>query len=174
MAKGDGHEAFALYLRVITISCSVLLFFSDVTIAVPIYNEAVALVALKATMSDPEGHLADWKVVDSSSASTPCFWTGVSCGDSSGYVVSLNLSNMSLTGTVSSELGNLKHLVNVSLDCNNFTGELPDDIVSLSQLRYLNVSTNSFRGVLPSGFSQLQMLQVCKYVWLACIRLLGS
>ncbi|KAG0578088.1 hypothetical protein KC19_5G203800 [Ceratodon purpureus] len=153
MAQWFG-ETFAFYFRVITTSG--LLFLSQVTMSVPIYNEAVALVALKATMVDPQGHLADWRADD---ISTPCFWTGVSCGNSS-YVVSLNLSNMNLSGTVSSELGYLKNLVNISLDCNNFTGALPFDILTLSQLRYLNVSTNSFSGVLPSGFSKLQMLQV--------------
>jgi hypothetical protein len=91
--------------------------------------------------------------------SSPCQWTGVACGNSSS-VVSLNLSNMNLTGVVSSELANLKNLVNISLDCNNFTGELPAQLLTLSQLRYLNVSNNGFSGSLPSNFSQLQLLQV--------------
>lgn len=133
-----------------------LLLFSQLAISVPFYDESLALVALKAGMSDPLMHLADWKV---NGTTSPCQWAGVACGNSSS-VVSLNLSNLNLTGVVSSELGNLKSLVNISLDRNNFTGELPAEIVTLSQLQYLNVSTNSFSGGFPSNFSQLQLLQV--------------
>jgi hypothetical protein len=143
-----------VYLRVITVS---LIVFSQLAICVPIYDESQTLVALKATMSDPLMHLADWQV--NGTTSSPCQWTGVACGNSSS-VVSLNLSNMNLTGVVSSELANLKNLVNISLDCNNFTGELPAQLLTLSQLRYLNVSNNGFSGSLPSNFSQLQLLQV--------------
>lgn len=152
MAKGiDG--AIVRYVQVITIS---LIFFSQLTISVPIYDESLALLALKASLNDPLLHLADWKV---NGTSSPCSWTGVACGNSSS-VSSLNLSNMNLSGVVSSELGNLKNLVNVSLDRNNFTGQLPAEIVTLSQLQYLNVSNSGFSGNLPSNFSQLHLLQV--------------
>ena len=147
------REAIAFYLRVIITS---LILFLPLAISAQIYDESLALLAMKASMSDPLMHLADWKV---NGTSSPCQWTGVTCGNSSS-VVSLNLSNMNLTGVVSSELGNLKNLVNLSLDCNNFTAELPPEIVTLTHLQYLNVSTNSFSGALPSNFSQLQLLQV--------------
>lgn len=155
MAKGIDRTR-VLCIQVITIS---LVLFSQRTISVPIYDESLALVALKGGMNDPLLHLADWNVNGSTS---PCSWTGVACGNAS-FVVSLNLSNMNLSGVVSAELANLKHLVNVSLDRNNFTGNLPAEIVTLSQLQYLNVSTNSFSGDLPSNFSQLQLLQVHNY-----------
>lgn len=143
------------------ITTSVMLF-SHVTISVdPVFDEALVLVALKENMNDPLGHLADWVISVNGTSGSPCFWTGVGCGNPSSDVVSLNLSSMNLTGTVSSELGNFKNLVNVSLDCNNFTGELPAEIVTLSHLQYFNVSTNSFSGHLPPGFSKLQMLKVC-------------
>lgn len=120
-------------------------------------NEGIALIALKAGISDPEGHLANWKL---NGTSTPCSWTGITCGNSS-QVVGLDLSYMNLTGTVSNDLGKLTNLVNLSLACNNFTGVLPAVIVTLSKLQYVNVSNNNFSDVFPSNFSQLQSLQVC-------------
>lgn len=129
-------------------------------------DEALALVALKATITDPQNHLGDWKVVDAST-NDPCLWTGVTCGNSSSsssslsMVVSLNLSSMNLTGTLSPELGRLKNLVTISVDCNNFTGPVPAEITTLSQLQYVNISNNNFSDGLPANFSQLQLLQVC-------------
>lgn len=155
MAMGEITRAFAFVLRVLMITS--LIIFSQLATSVPIYDESQALIALKASMNDPLMHLADWKLANGTTS--PCQWTGVTCGNSS-TVVSLNLSNMNLSGVVSSELGSLKNLVNISLDRNNFTGELPAELVTLSQLQYLNVSTNSFSFGLPSYFSQLQLLQV--------------
>lgn len=120
-------------------------------------NEGIALMALKAGISDPEGHLANWKL---NGTLTPCSWTGITCGNSS-QVVGLDLSYMNLTGTVSNDLGKLTNLVSLSLACNNFTGVLPAAIVTLSKLQYVNVSNNNFSDVFPSNFSQLQSLQVC-------------
>ena len=130
-------------------------------------EEALALVALKATITDPQNHLGDWKVVVNASTNDPCLWTGVTCGNSSSsssslsMVVSLNLSSMNLTGTLSPELGRLQNLVTISLDCNNFTGPVPAEITTLSQLQYVNISNNNFSDGLPANFSQLQLLQVC-------------
>ena len=128
-------------------------------------EEALALVALKATITDPQNHLGDWKVVVNASTNDPCLWTGVTCGNSSSsslsLVVSLTLSSMNLTGTLSPELGRLKNLVTISLDCNNFTGPVPAEITTLSQLQYVNISNNNFSDGLPANFSQLQLLQVC-------------
>ena len=131
-------------------------------------DEALALVALKATITDPQNHLGDWKVVVNASTNDPCLWTGVTCGNSSSssssslsMVVGLNLSSMNLTGTLSPELGRLRNLVTISLDCNNFTGPVPAEITTLSQLQYVNISNNNFSDGLPANFSQLQLLQVC-------------
>lgn len=88
---------------------------------------------------------------------------------------------MNLTGSLSSDLAQLKNLVNISVDSNNFTGDLPAEIVSLPFLQFLNISNNNFSNYFPSNFSHLRYLQVnfmfpahsvCQLLWLFLVRLL--
>ncbi len=150
-------------------------------------NEGIALLAIKANLVDPEGHLNDW-IPTSNSTHPYCSWTGITCtsstsliNDSSSVIISLNLSSMNLTGSLSSDLAQLKNLVNISVDSNNFTGDLPAEIVSLPFLQFLNISNNNFSNYFPSNFSHLQYLQVnvmfpahsvCQLLWLFLVRLL--
>jgi hypothetical protein len=129
-------------------------------------DEGIALLAIKANLVDPEGHLNDW-IPTSNSTHPYCSWTGITCtsstsliNNSSSVIISLNLSSMNLTGSLSSDLAQLKNLVNISVDSNNFTGDLPAEIVSLPFLQFLNISNNNFSNYFPSNFSHLQYLQV--------------
>jgi hypothetical protein len=133
-------------------------------------DEGIALLAIKANLVDPEGHLNDW-IPTSNSTHPYCSWTGITCtsstsliNNSSSVIISLNLSSMNLTGSLSSDLAQLKNLVNISVDSNNFTGDLPAEIVSLPFLQFLNISNNNFSNYFPSNFSHLQYLQVNFYV----------
>ncbi|CAM6041740.1 unnamed protein product [Sphagnum compactum] len=129
-------------------------------------DEGIALLAIKANLVDPEGHLNDW-ISTSNSTHPYCSWTGIACtsstsliNNSSSVIISLNLSSMNLTGSLSSDLAQLKNLVSISVDSNNFTGDLPAEIVSLPFLQFLNISNNNFSNYFPSNFSHLQYLQV--------------
>lgn len=121
-------------------------------------EEGLALLAMKAGFMDPLNHLQDWKL---NGTATPCLWTGIACNNVSS-VVGLYLGYMNLTGTLSSDIGRLRSLVNVSLEGNNFTGLLPEEVTSqLVKVVYLNVSNNVFSGVFPANnISLLQSLQV--------------
>jgi len=135
-------------------------------------EEGAALIGLKGKLVDVDGYLDNWKEAATGSGAAvpagilnPCSWTGIKCSRLNSSVVSLDLSSMSLTGSLSGpDLGQLKNLVNISVDCNNLTGDLPAEIVTLPFLQYINVSNNNFSNYFPSNFSQLQYLQVCKKI----------
>jgi hypothetical protein len=135
-------------------------------------EEGAALIGLKGKLVDVDGYLDNWKEAATGSGAAvpagilnPCSWTGIKCSRLNSSVISLDLSSMSLTGSLSGpDLGQLKNLVNISVDCNNLTGDLPAEIVTLPFLQYINVSNNNFSNYFPSNFSQLQYLQVWKKI----------
>lgn len=112
-----------------------------------------ALVTLKQGFEFPQLALNTW---NSSNPNTTCSWVGIKC--LKGRVNSLNLSSMSLYGSISPVLSRLDRLIELSLDGNNFTGELK--IANLSNLQFLNISNNQFSGGLDWDFSSLANLEV--------------
>ena len=76
-----------------------------------------------------------------------CDFSGVAC-DAKGNVVSIDLKNRGLTGTIPEELGFLSYLDSLDLSNNFLTGLLPSDL-RWAPLRYLDVSGNYIKGVVP-------------------------
>ncbi|KAF8377701.1 hypothetical protein HHK36_031085 [Tetracentron sinense] len=114
-----------------------------------------ALLSLKTAISDdPESYLGNWNV-----SKGHCTWKGVSC-DGHRRVVSLDLSNMNLSGILSPDVGHLRNLINLSLAANTFNGPVPSEISHISGLRLLNLSNNIFNDSFPSQLSRLKYLEV--------------
>ncbi|XP_002526451.2 leucine-rich repeat receptor-like serine/threonine-protein kinase BAM3 [Ricinus communis] len=111
------------------------------------------LLSLKRGFQFPQPFLSTW---NSSNPSSVCSWVGVSC--SRGRVVSLDLTDFNLYGSVSPQLSRLDRLVNLSLAGNNFTGTV--EIIRLSSLRFLNISNNQFSGGLDWNYSEMANLEV--------------
>lgn len=84
-------------------------------------------------------------------------WYGV--GVSNGHVVSLNLQNNNLIGTIPVEIGNLPNLTYLSFNNNSLTGSVPSQIGQLTNLTSLNLSRNQLSGALPSQFYNLIKLE---------------
>ncbi|XP_059653587.1 leucine-rich repeat receptor-like serine/threonine-protein kinase BAM3 [Cornus florida] len=105
-----------------------------------------ALNTLKQGFEFTDLALSTW---DSSNPSSVCSWVGIKCFH--GRVVSLDLSNMNLCGSVSSAISSLDRLSQLSLAGNNFTGEIK--IENLSSLQSLNISNNQFSGGLDWDYS---------------------
>ncbi|KAA8536587.1 hypothetical protein F0562_029065 [Nyssa sinensis] len=93
---------------------------------------------------------------NSSNPSSVCSWFGIKCFR--GRVVSLDLTEMGLYGSVSSAILSLDRLIELSLAGNNFSGEIK--IENLSYLRSLNVSNNQFNGGLDWNYKSLTNLVV--------------
>ncbi|KAJ1428987.1 Serine-threonine/tyrosine-protein kinase, catalytic domain [Sesbania bispinosa] len=119
-------------------------------------SEYRALLSFKASSitDDPTHSLSSWN--DSSSH---CSFHGVTCGPRR-HVISIDLSSLSLSGTLSDDLSALPFLSHLSLADNQFSGPIPSSFSSLSSLRFLNLSNNVFNGTFPSQLSRLFNLQV--------------
>ncbi|KAE8801912.1 putative receptor-like protein kinase [Hordeum vulgare] len=65
-----------------------------------------------------------------------------------------------LSGTLPSEIGNLKNLGVLDFASNNISGEIPASIGECQSLQHLNISGNSLQGKIPSSMEQLKGLLV--------------
>ncbi|XP_022994710.1 leucine-rich repeat receptor-like serine/threonine-protein kinase BAM3 [Cucurbita maxima] len=91
-----------------------------------------------------------------SNFSSVCSWVGIQCSDK--RVVSVDLTDLSLGGSVSPFISSLDQLSQLSVAGNNFSGSI--EVVNLSYLRFLNISNNQFTGTLDWNFSSLPNLEV--------------
>ncbi|XP_065851333.1 probable LRR receptor-like serine/threonine-protein kinase At3g47570 [Euphorbia lathyris] len=119
-----------------------------------------ALLVFKAHITnDTQNMLAsNW-----SKDSSVCNWIGITCGSRHRRVTEILLDNMTLTGTIPPQMGNLSFLATLSLFGNYFHGSLPIELAKLRRLKMLDLGSNLFKGVIPSwigSFSKLQLLDL--------------
>ncbi|XAR51422.1 Non-specific serine/threonine protein kinase [Bertholletia excelsa] len=108
---------------------------------------AVLLEVKNDGLNDPEGQLGDWV---ETSLDAPCDWTGTACETTSHDVVSVDLSNLGVSGKFPAGFCRITTLRRLNLGNNNFYGALPSNSISVcSHLLYLNLSFNYFVGELP-------------------------
>ncbi|CAM8944929.1 unnamed protein product [Rhodiola kirilowii] len=115
-----------------------------------------ALLNLKQGFQQPQ-MLPTW---DSSSSNhtSVCSWAGIQCDDLN-HVISLDLTDMNLGGSISSSsLLALTSLTRLSLAGNNFTGTI--EISHFADLQWLNISNNQFSGGMDWNYSTLPNLKV--------------
>ncbi|XWS53367.1 hypothetical protein CRYUN_Cryun11dG0151400 [Craigia yunnanensis] len=112
-------------------------------------SEGLALLRLRErVVSDPFGALSNWKENDGEI--DPCSWFGVECSD--GKVVSLNLRDLCLVGTLGPEVGKLGYLKSIILRNNSFSGNIPKEVGELKELEVLDFGYNNFSGPFLSDF----------------------
>ncbi|KAL3500672.1 hypothetical protein ACH5RR_039765 [Cinchona calisaya] len=124
-----------------------------------IATDQSALLALKAHItSDPNQFLSkNWSL--NSATSAVCDWIGVKCGFKHQRVTALNISSMSLTGTIPPQLGNLTFLVSLDIRSNYFHGNLPQELSSLRRLSVIRLTSNNFSGEIPMWYGRFPKLQ---------------
>ncbi|KAH7424869.1 hypothetical protein KP509_11G028700 [Ceratopteris richardii] len=132
--------------------------------------EMQALLQMKESLQDPEGHLKEWEmgaagdVKGGAAEINACQrWRGVGCSKTPPYVVeSLDLSSMNLSGNLSPHVGLLRNLAELSLASNNLSGPLPPQLWDIGRsLRLLNISNNLFQGHFPAAnISKCSFLEV--------------
>ncbi|PIA49876.1 hypothetical protein AQUCO_01300547v1 [Aquilegia coerulea] len=121
----------------------------------PLSDEGKGLMSIKSAFSNVVNELHDWDDVHNGDH---CSWRGVSC-DKSFSVVSLNLSNLNLGGSISPSVGDLKNLQAIDLKGNQLTGQIPDEIGNCGDLRTLDLSENLLYGDIPFSISKLKQLE---------------
>ncbi|GAV57589.1 Pkinase domain-containing protein/LRRNT_2 domain-containing protein/LRR_8 domain-containing protein, partial [Cephalotus follicularis] len=115
--------------------------------------EVAALMALKNKMRDGLHVMDGWDI----NSVDPCTWNMVGCS-AQGFVVSLEMANMGLSGTLSPIIGDLSHLRSRLLQNNQLSGPIPAEIGNLSELQTLDLSGNQFVGQIPSSLGLLSDL----------------
>ncbi|KAL2522318.1 Receptor protein kinase CLAVATA1 [Forsythia ovata] len=126
--------------------CIVFTVFSRIIHA---YTDLEILLHLKSSIVGPSGSgLQDWAVMHPSSTYAHCSFSGITCDEES-RVISLNIVNVPLRGTLPPEIGLLNKLVNLSLVSTNLTGGIPSEMVNLTSLRFVNLTANFFNGTFP-------------------------
>ncbi|XP_010551757.1 PREDICTED: probable LRR receptor-like serine/threonine-protein kinase At1g67720 [Tarenaya hassleriana] len=117
-------------------------------------RDATALNAIKKSLQNPP---VDWN-------GDPCLpqrysWTGVSCSEGPRIrIISLNLTNMGLSGSLAPEIANLTALSTVWLGGNSLSGPIPD-LSSLKLLESLRLENNRFSGSIPPSLGEMQSLR---------------
>ncbi|KAI4306441.1 hypothetical protein L6164_029717 [Bauhinia variegata] len=142
-------------------------------------QEGLSLYQFKLSVQDPHSVLSSWSLHNH-----PCNWTGIKCDPQKISVHSLNLSNAniaglfpssilcrlanltsidlsqnSICGTLSSEISLCQNLLHLDLSQNLLTGPLPLNLSQIPNLRYLNLTANNFSGQIPPTFGHFQKLE---------------
>ncbi|KAI3447404.1 hypothetical protein Pfo_004069 [Paulownia fortunei] len=99
------------------------------------------------------------KLVRSWSGNNPCqeSWLGVGC-DPNGKVITINLPNSKLSGTLSTSIVELDSLTRIYLESNNLSGPIPTKWTSLKSLALLNLSQNNISPPIPRFGSNVKLI----------------
>ncbi|KAG0560911.1 hypothetical protein KC19_9G023900 [Ceratodon purpureus] len=112
-------------------------------------SDVNALLAIRESIHvDPFGALANWSAEANSSYCNT--WMGVSCDDT-GHVISIELTDLMLNGTLNPTIGNLMHLSYLNLSGNSLYGELPLDLMRCQSLVVVDLSSNYLNGKILAG-----------------------
>ncbi|XP_059438912.1 probable LRR receptor-like serine/threonine-protein kinase At5g45780 isoform X2 [Corylus avellana] len=115
--------------------------------------EVAALMAVKNKMNDELHVMNGWDI----NSVDPCTWNMVACS-AEGFVVSLEMASMGLSGMLSPSISNLSHLNTMLLKNNQLSGPIPPDIGKLLELQTLDLSGNQFVGEIPRSLGFLTHL----------------
>ncbi|CAJ2651503.1 unnamed protein product [Trifolium pratense] len=72
-------------------------------------------------------------------------------------IVSFEILDFNLTGTISPTFSNLTSLVNLTLAGNSLNGSIPPSLTTLPQLQLLDLSNNNLSGVIPKFSSKVKL-----------------
>ncbi|PIN11936.1 Non-specific serine/threonine protein kinase [Handroanthus impetiginosus] len=110
-------------------------------------TDEFSLLAFKTHITNDSSHTTLGK--NWTTKTSVCHWVGVTCGSRHHRVIALDISHMSLEGTIPPHIGNLSFLVYLNITGNLFHGDLPNELAHLRRLRVVDFSNNSFAGELP-------------------------
>ncbi|PRQ29173.1 putative protein kinase RLK-Pelle-LRR-VI-2 family [Rosa chinensis] len=117
-------------------------------------DEGMTLLAFRENIKfDPFTALENWSPDDGD----PCLWTGVLCVDNK--VQMLNLTDLSLEGTLAPALGKLSHLKSLVFYKNHLSGEIPKEIGGLARLELLDLRVNDLSGTIPVEIGRMLSLK---------------
>lgn len=116
-------------------------------------RDVMAMEDLATSLDNPP---PDW-------AGDPCLprnnsWTGVTCSNTKlARVVSLNLTNMGISGNLPSSIGNLTALHHLWVGGNKLSDTIPE-MSTMKELETLHLENNQFKGSIPASLGKLPKL----------------
>jgi Leucine-rich repeat (LRR) protein len=127
------------------------------------YNEYdlqyVAMCDLAASTSLGNSSDVDgWRCSDRLPLISECDWTGIDCDDI--WVTSINMYNMSVTGTLPTSIGYLYSLQYLAFEYNSLSGSIPSEIGKLTKLVILSLYNNKLNSTIPATIGKLVNLNV--------------
>ncbi|XP_058107211.1 receptor-like protein 33 [Magnolia sinica] len=88
-----------------------------------------------------------------------CLWYGITCDNTTGLVISLDVSSCYISGRInSSNLASLSSLQSLNLSHNYFYSPIPPNLDSLTNLTHLNLSNAGFTGQIPPAIAHMRNL----------------
>ncbi|KAL6967716.1 non-specific serine,threonine protein kinase [Sarracenia purpurea var. burkii] len=153
----DRRRFKLLHLRTVSAAVVLLMFLHGLSLCWSLNGEGMALLRLRERVTrDPFDALSNW--IDNDRIVDHCSWFGVECSD--GKVITLNLENLCLEGTLAPELGKLTYIKSIILRNNSFWGNIPMEIAELKELEVLDLGWNNFSGAFPSDFGSNLSLSI--------------
>ncbi|XP_022990042.1 inactive LRR receptor-like serine/threonine-protein kinase BIR2 [Cucurbita maxima] len=172
-------SSFLLYHLLLLLLLSASLFSSAVQ-----EDDIRCLRGVKDSFVDPLGKLSSWDFKNTSVGNLCSTFVGLSCwNDRENRILSLELRDMALSGSLSEDLqycvslqrldlsGNsfsgaisphickwLPYLVNLDLSNNQFSGPIPADLAGCSYLNSLMLADNALSGTIPVELTSLSRL----------------
>lgn len=120
------------------------------------YNALMAIYT--STVGTGWTNKAGWSTANPSVVQDVSGFYGVTVDGVTGHVTGLNLAMNNLTGTLSTQVGNLTFLTNLQLYNNQIGGTIPTTIGSLTSLTILYLNDNKFTGTVPTQLGSLTNL----------------
>ncbi|XP_021602826.1 receptor-like protein 43 [Manihot esculenta] len=128
-------------------------------------DESLALLQFKNSFnissSCSYSKLESWKLNQGVRSGECCSWDGVECDEKTNHVVSVDLSESCIYGSINSNstLFRLVHFQRLNLGSNDFIhSQIPSEIGQLSRLTHLDSCFSGFSGEIPAGISNLSSL----------------
>ncbi|CAL5417642.1 unnamed protein product [Camellia sinensis] len=117
-------------------------------------TEPTALLTWKASLhNQTQTLLSSWV------GTNHCTWLGIGC-NKAGRVAYIDLQSYGLTGTLSNlNFSSFPHLLTLELFNNSLYGTIPPHIGSLWRLTFLSLSLNNLSGTIPTEIGQLTNLR---------------
>ncbi|MGE5344165.1 MAG: BACON domain-containing protein [Candidatus Omnitrophota bacterium] len=129
--------------------------------AIPAEERAALIALYTSTHGDQWSFNQGWKTppLDSDGFAMPgteANWWGVEM--SGDHVVTLNLGENNLKGSIPGELGHLSELSKIGFSNNQLSGSIPSELGNLSKLFDLSLDRNQLTGTIPSEIGNLSHL----------------
>ncbi|KMS96231.1 hypothetical protein BVRB_000870 [Beta vulgaris subsp. vulgaris] len=118
-------------------------------------RDVIVLERIKRSFLNPP---EDW-------SGDPCFpagysWTGITCSNGTRVrIISINLTNMGLSGSLSPDIANLTALNTIVLRNNSLSGLIPSTLSRLNHLEILGLENNHFNGTIPPSLGEIRSLR---------------